>query len=103
MIMAFFMSLKSFLNLNVQNELALLIWTSEAQVMAKRRAGSQIANLTPDHKKSRINPIYLTTGGVRHTVGKLWTGATTFLETALRSKVCSQGYGVPKLQESQST
>jgi hypothetical protein len=25
------------------------IWTSKTQVMAKRRAGSQIDNLTPDH------------------------------------------------------
>jgi hypothetical protein len=31
--------------------------------MAKRRAGSQIANLTLDHKKSRINLIYLVAGG----------------------------------------
>jgi len=31
--------------------------------MAKRRAGSQIANLTPDHKKPRIDPIYLASGG----------------------------------------
>jgi len=75
----------------------LLIWTSEAQVMAKRRAGSQIANLTPNHQKSRIDLIYLTIGGVQHTVGKLWTGATTFLQIALRSKVCLQGYGAPKL------
>jgi hypothetical protein len=31
--------------------------------MAKRRAGSRIASLTPDHKKSGIDPIYLATGG----------------------------------------
>jgi hypothetical protein len=31
------------------NGLALAIWTSVAQVMGKRRAGSQIGNLTPDH------------------------------------------------------
>ncbi len=32
--------------------------------MAKRRDGSQIANLTPDQKKSRIDPIYLAIEGV---------------------------------------
>jgi len=36
--------------------------------MAKRRAGSQIVNLTPDQKKSRIDPIYLSADGVRHTL-----------------------------------
>jgi hypothetical protein len=51
----------------------MLIWTFETQVMAKRRAGSQIANLTPDQKKSGIDPIYLAAGDVRHTVGKLLT------------------------------
>jgi hypothetical protein len=34
--------------------------------MAKRRA-----DLTPDHKKSGIDPIYLAIGGVPHTIGKL--------------------------------
>ncbi len=69
--------------------------------MAKRRAGSQIASLTPDQKKSRINPIYLSTDGVQHTVGKLSTRATTLLQIAFRSEVYSQSYGAPKLQESQ--
>jgi hypothetical protein len=32
--------------------------------MAKRRDGSQIANLTPDQKKSGIDPIYLDAGGM---------------------------------------
>jgi len=41
----------------------LLIWTFETQVMAKRRVGSRTTNLTPDHKKSGIDPIYLATGG----------------------------------------
>jgi len=31
------------------NDLALVIWTSAAQVMGKRRAGSQTSSLTPDH------------------------------------------------------
>ncbi len=51
----------------------------KTQVMAKRRVGSQTANLTPDHKKSEIDPIYLAAGGVPHTVGKLLTRATTLL------------------------
>jgi len=69
--------------------------------MAKRRAGSQIASLTPDHKKSGIDPIYLATDDVRHTVGKLSTRATTLLQTALRSEVYSQSYEAPKSRESQ--
>jgi hypothetical protein len=42
-------------------------------------AGSQTANLTPDQKKSGIDPIYLSTEGVQHTVGKLSTRGTTLL------------------------
>jgi hypothetical protein len=38
--------------------------------MVERRAKSQIASLTPDHKKSRIDPTPVRAGGVRHTVGK---------------------------------
>jgi hypothetical protein len=38
--------------------------------------------------------------GVRHTVEKLWTRATTLLKTAFRSEVCSQSYGVRKLRKS---
>jgi hypothetical protein len=47
--------------------------------MAKRRASNQIASLTPDQKKSGIDPIYLAVDDVRHTVEKLWTMATTLL------------------------
>jgi hypothetical protein len=47
--------------------------------MAKRRAGSQIASLTPDQKKSGIDPIYLATDDVQHAVGKLLTRAITLL------------------------
>jgi hypothetical protein len=69
--------------------------------MAKRKAESQISSLTPNHKKFRIDPIYLATEGMQHTIGKLWTRATTLLETTLPSEVCSQSYGAPKLRESQ--
>jgi hypothetical protein len=64
-LVAFFISLKRSWNENVQNGLVLLIWTSETQVMAKRRAKNQIANLTPDQKKSKIDLIYLASEGVR--------------------------------------
>jgi len=68
--------------------------------MAKRRAGSRTASLTPDHKKSGIDPIYLATGGVPHIVEKLLKRATTFLLIALQSGVCLQSYGAPKSRES---
>jgi hypothetical protein len=45
--------------------------------MAKRKAGSQIENLILDHEMSRIDPISVRAGGVRHTVGKLSTRTTT--------------------------
>jgi hypothetical protein len=69
--------------------------------MAKRKVGSQTVNLTPDHKKSGIDPIYLSTDNVQHIVGKLSMRATTLLQTAPQSKVCSQSYGAPKSRESQ--
>jgi len=68
--------------------------------MAKRRDESQIANLIPDQKKSRIDLIYLDAGGMWHTVGKLSTRVTTLLQSALQSEVCLQSYGAPKLRES---
>jgi hypothetical protein len=45
----FLVSLERSWSVDVENGLALAIWTSVAQVMGKRRAGSQTANLTPDH------------------------------------------------------
>jgi hypothetical protein len=39
--------------------------------MAKRKARSWIASLTPDHKKSRIDLFPMSDSGVRHGVGKL--------------------------------
>jgi hypothetical protein len=42
----FFISLESYQSVDVENGLA---WASAAQVMAKRKAGSQIGSLTPDH------------------------------------------------------
>jgi len=68
--------------------------------MAKRRARSQTASLTTNQKKSRIDPIYLTSDDVRHIVGMLSTRATTLLQIAPQSEVYSQSYGAPKLRES---
>ncbi len=44
-----FMSLERYQSADVGNGLAWAIWTSSAQVMAKRKVGSQTDNLTPDH------------------------------------------------------
>jgi hypothetical protein len=73
----------------------LFVWTSETQVMAKRRAGSQTTDLTPDQKKSRIDPIYLAAKGVWHIVGN------NLLQTLFWSEACLQRYGASKSQESQ--
>jgi hypothetical protein len=77
------------------------IWTSTTQVMAKRKVGSQIGSLTPDHWKSRINPIPLCARGVWHVVGKLSTRATTLVHTPSRSEVCTKSYRPAKLRDSQ--
>jgi hypothetical protein len=45
----FLVSLEMSWNVDIENALAFSIWTSAAQVMGKRRAGSQIGSLTPDH------------------------------------------------------
>jgi hypothetical protein len=45
----FFISLKSYRSVDVKNGLTWAIWTFTAHVMAKRRVGSQIGNLTSDH------------------------------------------------------
>jgi len=47
--------------------------------MAKRKVGSQIANLTLDHQKLKIALFYLRVGGMSHTIEKLSTRATTLL------------------------
>jgi len=72
--------------------------------MAKRRPGSRTpgspAVLTPDQKKSGIDPKYLAAENVRHTVGKISTRSTTLLQTAPQSEVCSQSYAASKSRES---
>jgi len=44
-----FISLKSYQSLDVKNGFAWAIWTFVAQVMAKRKPGSQTGSLSPDH------------------------------------------------------
>jgi hypothetical protein len=68
--------------------------------MVERRAGTQIANLTPDHKKSGIDPILVCVGEVRHTVGKLSRRATSSLQTLSQLEVGARSYERPKSQES---
>jgi hypothetical protein len=46
---AFLISLERSWSVDVQNGLAWVIWTFAAQVMGKRKAGSQTGNLAPDH------------------------------------------------------
>jgi hypothetical protein len=65
--------------------------------MAKRKAGSQIDNLTLDHKKSGIDLMSLRSGGMQHAVGKPLTRATT----SSQSEVCTKSYSPAKLWEFQ--
>jgi hypothetical protein len=65
--------------------------------MAKKRVGSQIVNLTPNHYKSKIALISLCVSGVPHIVEKRSTKATTFLYASSPSKVCKKSYGPAKL------
>jgi len=54
------------------------LWPKEGPGV-KLAAESQTANLTPDQKKSGIDPISLSADNVRHTVGKFSMRATTLL------------------------
>jgi hypothetical protein len=84
---AFFISLKSYQSIDVENGLVWAIWTFVAQVMAKRKAESQTGNLTPDHQKLGIDPTPRRAGEVRHAIGKLSMRAKSFLQTSPQSKV----------------
>jgi len=72
------------------------IW---AQVMGKRRAGSQTNNLTPDHKKSGIDLFPTSPWKVQHGVGKLSTRATTLIQDSSRSEFGARSYGCSKFRE----
>jgi hypothetical protein len=96
----FLISLERCWSLDAQNGLAWAIWTSAAQVMGKRRAGSQTGSLTPDHIKSGIDPIPTCVGGVRHGVGKISRRATSLVQTSSQSEVGARSYDGPKSRES---
>jgi hypothetical protein len=96
----FFILLEISWGVDVRNGLTWAIRTSTAQVMVKRRAGSQTGSLIPDHKKSRIDSIPVCAGGMRHTVGKLSRRATSSLQTLSQSEVGARSYERPKSQES---
>jgi hypothetical protein len=65
--------------------------------MAKRRAESQIGNLTLNHKKSRITLTSLRPGSLPHTVRKLSTRSTTLLETSPQLEVCTKKLWASKI------
>jgi hypothetical protein len=68
----------------------------------RKKGRNQIGSLTPDHKKSRIDPISVCAGGVRHTVRKLLRRATSFLWTSSQPEVWGGSYELPKSRESKS-
>jgi hypothetical protein len=97
---AFFILMESSWNVDVQNGLTLPIWTSAAQVMGKRSAGSQTASLTLDHKKSRIDLFPTSPKGMWHDVEKLSTKATTLIHTSSWFEFGARSYGRPKSGDS---
>jgi hypothetical protein len=68
--------------------------------MGKRRAGSQIGSLTPDHKKSGIDLFPTSELRVRYVVGKMTTRATSLVQTSLRSNSVVGSYELPKSRDS---
>jgi hypothetical protein len=76
-------------------------WTSETQVMAKRRGRKSNCQFDSRPEKVRNRPDLLSCRQRATYLGKLSTRATTLLQIALRSEVCSQSYGAPKSRESQ--
>jgi hypothetical protein len=96
----FLISLERPWSVNAQNGLAWIIWTSAAQVMGKRRARSQIGSLTPDHKKSGIDPILTCVGGVQHGVEKLSRRVIRLVQRSSRSEIGAKNYDGPKSRES---
>jgi hypothetical protein len=96
----FLVSLQRSWNVDIENALALAIRTSSAQVMGKRRAGSQTGSLTPDHYKSGIDLFPMFDLIVRHGVGKISTRATTLVETSLQFNSAVMSYGSSKFRES---
>jgi hypothetical protein len=96
----FLISLERSWSVNVQNGLAWVIWTFAAQLMGKRRARSQTGSLTPDHKKSGIDPTSMCDGEVRHGVEKISRRAIRLVYTSSRLEVEARNYDGPKSWES---
>jgi hypothetical protein len=92
----FLVSLERSWSVDNENCLALAIWTSVTQVMGKRRAGSQ----TADHKKLRIDLFLTSELKVRYVVGKIWTRATSLVQTSSRSDFAVGSYELPKSRDS---
>jgi len=97
---AFFTSLEIYRSVDVENDLAWTIWTLATQVMAKRRAESQIGSLTLDHYKSGIDPTPVWADGMWHTIGKLSRRTTSLLHTSSQSEVWAKSYELAKSRES---
>ncbi len=96
----FLVSLERSWSVDNENGLALAIWTSVTQVMGKRRVGSQIASLTPDHKKSGIDLFQTSELRVRYVIGKISTRATSLVETSSWSDFAVESYELPKSRDS---
>jgi hypothetical protein len=96
----FLVSLERYWIVDNENGLALAIWTYLTQVMGKRRAGSQIANLTPDHKKSGIDLFPTSELRLQYVVEKISTRATSLVQTLLRSDFAIGSYELPKSRDS---
>jgi hypothetical protein len=94
------MSLERSWSLDIENGLALAIWTFAAQVMGKRRAGSQTGSLTPDHWKSEIDLFPTSELRVQDVVGKISTRATTLVQTLSWSDFTVGSYELPKSRDS---
>jgi hypothetical protein len=62
--------------------------------MAKRRVESQIANLTFNHKKSGIDPIYLAAEDMRHIIRKPSMRAITLLRLHLNLRSACKVMGL---------
>jgi hypothetical protein len=58
--------------------------------MAKRKVGSQIGSLTPDHKKLGIDSTFGCASGVRHTVGKTFDESYNFASDFISIKGLSK-------------
>jgi len=67
----------------------------------KERLRVKLLVWLPTTKKLGIDPIYLSTNNMQHTVGKLLMRATTFLQTSSQFEVCLQSYDTPKSRKSQ--